>query len=284
MSATETSDSNLCHDIARAIAATADEDAQGATPEDWAKWAGLDPLDFESAFSRLMGVTPALFRKGYAPFGSSAALRERTTALNLEPDENLSGSSQLFDLSLRWFAEPGRLPAKHGKIRLTWGLFDSQFGRMLIESTETGICGLSFQVNGYEDEIVRRIEERLPKAKVVRDQEGLSHAASAIVTQKGELNLHFWGTPFQVKVWKALLSVPAGALSTYESVAVAAGSPRGARAAGGAVGKNPIPWLIPCHRIIRKSGNIGGYGGGLERKRSLLAHEFARCDASPKAD
>ena len=128
-------------------------------------------------------------------------------------------------------------------------------------------------------EAVEDLRRRWPKAKFVEDAAGLSGLVDPILGQRGETQLHLIGAPFQIKVWEALLAVPSGHVTTYSDIARVVGKPRAVRAVGTAVGRNPISWLIPCHRALRKSGALGGYHWGLPVKRALLAWESAAEEA-----
>ena len=120
---------------------------------------------------------------------------------------------------------------------------------------------------------------RWPKARFLDDADAIAPWVAAAFAGKGEARLHMIGAPFQVKVWEALLSIPSGQVTTYSELARAIGHPTAVRAVGTAVGRNPVSWLIPCHRALRKSGGLGGYHWGLPVKRAMLAWEAARAEA-----
>ncbi len=158
------------------------------------------------------------------------------------------------------------------------------FGEALLAVTDRGICALLFAAEGERHAVLDRLREEWSNARWVHDpgatggivQRIFAPAASA----KGPLTLYLRGTNFQVKVWEALLSIPAGRLTTYERIARSIGQPSALRAVGAAVGRNPIAFVIPCHRVIRKSGDLGGYHWGLERKRLILAWESGKSVAA----
>ena len=127
------------------------------------------------------------------------------------------------------------------------------------------------------------MQSRWPLATYSENREILLKSVSAAFSGNGQANLHLIGAPFQIKVWEALLSVPSGHVTTYSQIAGKIGHPKAVRAVGTAVGRNPISWLIPCHRALRKSGELGGYHWGLPVKRAMLAWESARLDASEAA-
>jgi AraC family transcriptional regulator of adaptative response/methylated-DNA-[protein]-cysteine methyltransferase len=146
--------------------------------------------------------------------------------------------------------------------------------------TDRGLCGLAFAAETGPDAAMADLRRRWPKASFVEDPEALAPDVRAAFAQKGETHLHLIGAPFQIKVWEALLAVPSGHVTSYSEIASAIGTPKAVRAVGTAVGRNPVSWLIPCHRALRKSGELGGYHWGLPVKRALLAWEAARADSS----
>jgi AraC family transcriptional regulator of adaptative response/methylated-DNA-[protein]-cysteine methyltransferase len=193
----------------------------------------------------------------------------------------LSGGGRLHDLFVRWEAmSPGEFARKGAGLKIYWGWFDSPFGPALVMGTEKGICGMGFSAEMGEEATMRDLVSRWPEADFVEEPARLRAWVLAAfggangATEKAPLVLI--GAPFQIKVWEALLSIPSGHVTTYSEIAEAVGSPRAVRAVGTAVGRNPISWLIPCHRALRKSGGLGGYHWGLPMKRAMLAHEAAQ--------
>ena len=150
---------------------------------------------------------------------------------------------------------------------------DTPFGPALIFVTRHGICGLGFGAEIGMDETKHDFMARWPKAQFMQSTEHLAHYENMLFEDERMLPLHLIGSPFYVKVWKALLEIPMGHASTYSNVALRAGNARAVRAVGTAIGKNPISWLIPCHRALRKDGSLGGYHWGLSIKRAMLAYE-----------
>ena len=196
----------------------------------------------------------------------------------------LSGSGRLHDMFLRWEAmSPGEFARGGDGLTVFWGWFDSPFGPSLVMGTDKGICGIAFAAETGEEAAMADMLSRWPKATFVEDPMMLRPwVLSAFGAQNNELSptpLYLIGAPFQIKVWEALLSIPSGQVTTYSEIADAVGNPRAVRAVGTAVGRNPISWLIPCHRALRKSGGLGGYHWGLPVKRALLAYESARAEA-----
>lgn len=150
---------------------------------------------------------------------------------------------------------------------------DTPFGPALIFATQHGICGLGFCTEIGMDESKHDFIARWPKAQFIQSVENLAQYESSLFDDDQTVPMHLIGSPFYVKVWKALLEIPMGHANTYSAVALRAGNVCAVRAVGTAIGKNPISWLIPCHRVLRKDGSLGGYHWGLSIKRAMLAYE-----------
>ena len=169
--------------------------------------------------------------------------------------------------------------AKGGEgLEILWGWFESPFGPALIMGTTRGICGIGFSAETGADAAMDDMRSRWPKAAYRQDQTTLAPLAKKAFPQDrgpSTAPLYLIGAPFQIKVWEALLQIPTGHVSTYSDIARLIGHPKAVRAVGTAVGRNPISWLIPCHRALRKSGGLGGYHWGLPLKRTMLAWEAA---------
>ena len=157
---------------------------------------------------------------------------------------------------------------------ITYGWFKSPYGSMLLSSTKNGICGLAFAGNSNKEAIKSNIFKYWPHANFHRDESFVSDYAASILENKYPLDIHMIGSPFQTTIWKALLKIPIGKVTTYSDIAYQIGNPSAVRAVATAIGKNPICLLIPCHRVIRKSGGMGGYRWGLNIKNNLLISEL----------
>jgi AraC family transcriptional regulator of adaptative response/methylated-DNA-[protein]-cysteine methyltransferase len=185
---------------------------------------------------------------------------------------------------VRWEAmSPGEY-AKHGAgLVINWGWFDTPFGRAIVMGTDRGICGLGFAAEIGEEAAFLDLRDRWPDAEFIQAPERLDgwvKTAFGMETENaGKAPLLLMGAPFQIKVWEALLSVPSGQVTSYSQIAQIVGNPKAVRAVGTAVGRNPVSWLIPCHRALRKSGAMGGYHWGLTMKRVMLAYEAAKAEA-----
>lgn len=205
-------------------------------------------------------------------------LRERRPVLEASYEAGLSGSGRLHDLIVNAEAvTPGELQRGGLGLTLRYGFHPTPFGECLIALTPRGICHLAFVGPVTRREALARLEHDWPLAPLHPDQNATrAAAAKAFPPPRGKvpaLSLHVKGTNFQLKVWRALLEIPAGEVTTYGALATKVGNPKASRAVGTAVGSNPVSYLIPCHRVIRASGELGGYAWGPDRKRVMLARE-----------
>lgn len=257
-----------------------DEGGEGLSLEQLAARTGMSPAHFQRVFSRWVGVSPKRYQQYLTLGHAKVLLRERFTTLEAALDLGLSGSGRLHDLFLRWEAmSPGEFARKGAGLEISYGWFDSPFGEALVMGTNRGLCGLAFTSETTREAAWDDLSGRWPNAQFVEKPDALRAWTQAAFSQKGNAELHLIGAPFQIKVWEALLSIPSGQVTTYSEIARAIGNPRAVRAVGTAVGRNPVSWLIPCHRALRKSGGLGGYHWGLPVKRAMLAFEAARADS-----
>jgi AraC family transcriptional regulator of adaptative response/methylated-DNA-[protein]-cysteine methyltransferase len=265
--------------IRRAIEAI-DAGGPGLSLEDLAREVGMSPAHFQRLFSAWVGVSPKRYQQYLALDHAKSLLADHFTTLETAQAAGLSGSGRLHDLFLRWEAmSPGDFARGGEGLTINWGWFESPFGKMLAMGTERGLCGLAFAEETGGSEAMDDLTARWPNARYVENAEAIRPWVEAALGQHGEARLHLIGAPFQIKVWEALLAIPSGQVTTYSEIARAIGHPKAVRAVGTAVGRNPVSWLIPCHRALRKSGALGGYHWGLPVKRALLAWEAARADS-----
>ena len=260
-----------------------DQGGEGLTLDELARQMDMSPAHFQRLFSAWVGVSPKRYQQ-YLKLGhAKALLAGRFTTLETARATGLSGSGRLHDLFLRWEAmSPGEYARGGEGLTIYWGWFESPFGPALVMGTEKGICGMGFAADAGEAAAMEDLCGRWPKARYVEDVMRLRPwVLSAFGGEQclSETPLFLIGAPFQIKVWEALLNIPSGHVTTYSEIAEAIGKPRAVRAVGTAVGRNPVSWLIPCHRALRKSGGLGGYHWGLPVKRAMLAWESARHDA-----
>lgn len=246
-----------------------------------AETAGLSPFHFQRVFTRYVGVSPKSF-VGHLTLGhAKEELARGSSVLGAALDAGLSGSSRLHDLCLKIEAmTPGDYARGGEGLVIDTGFHDCPFGVCLVMATEKGVCGLAFGDEGEEARIMEDMRGRWPRAVYRENPARAGRITQQIFeTKDGELALHLLGTPWQIKVWEALLAIPGGKLVTYRDVAGRLGNAKASRAVGAAVGRNPISWLIPCHRVLGSDGALNGYHWGLARKRSMLALEAARYDS-----
>jgi AraC family transcriptional regulator, regulatory protein of adaptative response / methylated-DNA-[protein]-cysteine methyltransferase len=241
---------------------------------------GMSPAHFQRVFSRWVGVSPKAYQQYLTIDHARRLLAARFTTLGAAHEAGLSGGGRLHDLFLKWEAmRPGDYARGGEGLTIRWGWFEGPFGRTLAMGTERGLCGIAFADEAGDEAAMADLRGRWPNADYVEDPGALAGWMAAAFGQSGEAKLYLIGAPFQIKVWEALLSVPTGQVTTYSEIARFIGHPKAVRAVGTAVGRNPISWLIPCHRALRKSGGLGGYHWGLPVKRALLAWEAARAEA-----
>ena len=239
----------------------------------------MSPAHFQRVFSRWVGVSPKRYQQYLALGHAKSLLRDHFTTLDTAHAVGLSGSGRLHDLFLTWEAmSPGDYARQGDGVTIRWGWFDSPFGPAITMATDRGICGLGFAGETGAEAAMGDMLARWPRAAFVEDPMAMRPMFDAVFDQKGEAALHLMGAPFQIKVWEALLTIPSGHVTTYSEIAQAVGNPKASRAVGNAVGRNPVSFLIPCHRALRKSGEMGGYHWGQPVKRAILAWEAARLE------
>ncbi|MDW4500138.1 bifunctional helix-turn-helix domain-containing protein/methylated-DNA--[protein]-cysteine S-methyltransferase [Sulfitobacter sp. D35] len=281
----DTSDASYHYRVMRRAIDLIDGAEDPLTLDAIAERMGMSPAHFQRLFSRWAGVSPKRYQQYLTLGHAKTLLRERFTTLEASHALGLSGSGRLHDLFLRWEAmSPGEYARDGSGLTIFWGWFESPFGPALVMGTDRGICGIALSAETGEAHAMKDMTGRWPKATFVEDVMRLRPwVLSAFGAQEGgrldPAPLYLIGAPFQIKVWEALLAVPSGQVTTYSEIAHSIGAPRAVRAVGTAVGRNPISWLIPCHRALRKSGALGGYHWGLPMKRAMLAYESARADA-----
>lgn len=255
-------------------------DAEGPslTLDDLAARMKMSPAHFQRLFSQWVGISPKRYQQYLTLGHARRLLAERHSTLSTAHEAGLSGSGRLHDLFLTWEAmSPGDF-AKGGEgLEIRWGWVGSPFGPALVMATAKGICGIGFAEVAGAPETFEDLARRWPKAGFVEDAAAVQPLAEGAFGGQAT-TLHLIGAPFQIKVWEALLAVPSGHVTTYADIASAIGHPQAHRAVGTAVGRNPISFLIPCHRALRRDGGLGGYHWGLPRKRAMLAWEAARTE------
>ncbi|MBI1243374.1 MAG: methylated-DNA--[protein]-cysteine S-methyltransferase [Alphaproteobacteria bacterium] len=252
---------------------------------------GLSPFHFQRLFTRWVGVSPKKFLQYLSLDRAKECLAGAGSVLDASFAAGLSGPGRLHDLFVAHEAvTPGEYKLRGAGLEISWGWADSPFGEALVLTTARGICGLAFAMPGADGKRAAfdDMKRRWPDAKFREDPAEVARIASVLfdpaARKKGaRLKLLLCGSPWQIKVWEALLTIPQGKLVAYDDIAQAVGKPSASRAVGTAVGANPISWLVPCHRVIRKSGAISHYHWGKPRKMAMIGWEAAHADASALA-
>jgi AraC family transcriptional regulator, regulatory protein of adaptative response / methylated-DNA-[protein]-cysteine methyltransferase len=241
---------------------------------------GLSEYHFQRLFTRWAGVSPKRFLQFLTKEGAKDLLDQSENLLDTTHQVGLSSLGRLHDLFITTEAvSPGEYKSQGAGVTIRYGIHPTPFGKCLIATTERGICHLGF-IQTSEGDAIDNLVADWKQAKMIEDYKATAPLVAPIFdlrynNHSKPLNVHLRGTNFQLKVWEALLQVPAGNVTTYEGIASRIGKPSARRAVGNAVGRNPIAVLIPCHRVIRKVGEFGNYRYGALRKKALLTREFA---------
>ncbi|MBW3630691.1 MAG: methylated-DNA--[protein]-cysteine S-methyltransferase [Gemmatimonadetes bacterium] len=240
---------------------------------------GLSDYHFQRLFRRWAGVSPKRFLQFLTAEYARGLLRDSWTVLDAAYEAGLSGPGRLRDLLVSVDGlTPGEARRQGAGVTIHHGVHSSPFGDCLVAATERGVCALTFLDEAGVPSALAGVAARWPSATLVESPEATRPLAERIFAERtaGPVRLHLDGTNFQIRVWEALLRIPGGSVVTYEQIANSLGSPRAVRAVGTAVGRNPIAYAIPCHRVIRKTGAFGEYRWGAARKRAILGWEAAR--------
>jgi AraC family transcriptional regulator of adaptative response/methylated-DNA-[protein]-cysteine methyltransferase len=244
-----------------------------------AEAAGVTPTELHHLFRRWCGLTPKAFLQALTLNHARELLRSSASVLDTAYEVGLSGPGRLHDLFVTHEAmSPGEWKAGGEGLTLTYGFHPSPFGTALVMTTVRGLAGLALADAGREKAALADMRSRWSKARYVEDAATTAPTARRIFDaslwrKEQPLRIVLIGTDFEIRVWEKLLTIPMGRLTTYSDLAATAGAPKAARAVGAAVGKNPICFVVPCHRVVGKSGDITGYHWGLTRKRAILGWE-----------
>ena len=246
----------------------------------------LSEFHFQKIFSRWVGISPKRFLQFLTKEHAKKLLKQSKNLLDVTYDSGLSSPGRLHDLFIHCEAvTPGEYKVMGKGLTIRFGFSHSLFGKCMIASTSRGLCALRFVRDMHKSEIIQSLKDQWPCADLIEDDPLIDTLVRRIFSfsnlpESAPLHLFVKGTNFQIKVWEALMAIPFGAAVTYQDIANHIGMPGATRAVGTAVGKNPIPFIIPCHRVIRKMGEFGQYGGGRERKMAMIAWESARRTAN----
>ena len=248
--------------------------------------AGVSATDLHHLFRRWCGLTPKAFLQALTLNHARDLLRSSVSVLDTAYEVGLSGPGRLHDLFVTHEAmSPGEWKAGGEGLTITYGFHPCPFGMALVMITPRGLAGLALADAGKERAALRDMKSRWPKAKYVEDFASTAPTArrifdAALWRKDQPLRVVLIGTDFEVRVWEKLLDIPMGKLTTYSDLAAKAGAPKAARAVGAAVGKNPSCFVVPCHRVIGKRGELTGYHWGLTRKRAMLGWEAGMAAAA----
>jgi AraC family transcriptional regulator of adaptative response/methylated-DNA-[protein]-cysteine methyltransferase len=246
-----------------------------------AKSVNLSEYHFQRLFTRWVGISPKRFLQFLTKENAKRLLAENSL-LDTAYQSGLSSTGRLHDLLVQTEAvTPGEIKHKGAGLKVKYGSHPTPFGKAFIAATERGICRLSFE----PEKALQALKADLGSAALEQDVTHTQHLIKEVFTPTSggtPLTLDLRGTNFQIQVWEALLRIPLGQVTTYQSIATAIGSPKATRAVGTAIGKNPVPLLIPCHRVIRATGEFGKYAFGSERKKAILGWEMAQ-NISPRS-
>jgi AraC family transcriptional regulator of adaptative response/methylated-DNA-[protein]-cysteine methyltransferase len=247
-----------------------------------AEAAGVSATDLHHLFRRWCGLTPKAFLQALTLDRARELLRSSASVLDASYEVGLSGPGRLHDLFVTHEAmSPGEWKAGGEGLTVTYGFHPSPFGMALVMETPRGLAGLALADPGKERAALADMRRRWPKARYVEDFAATAATARrifdpALWRPEQPLRVVLIGTDFEVRVWEKLLDIPMGRIDTYSGVASRIGAPKAARAVGAAVGKNPISFVVPCHRVVGKNGDITGYHWGLTRKRAMLGWEAGK--------
>jgi len=244
---------------------------------------GLSSYHFQRLFRRWAGVSPKRFVQYLTLDHARTALAEGRSVLETAYDSGLSSASRLHDLFVTFEAvTPGQFKERGGHVAIEYGYAATPFGEGFFALTTRGLCGLMFVAHGTRGAVTEDFRRRWPRASMRRNDEAARAVARRVfATREADtpLSLDLRGTNFQIKVWEALLRIPPAALASYADIASAIGQPTAQRAVASAVARNPVAYLIPCHRVIRSSGAFGAYRWGAAKKKALVGWEAAQRDA-----
>jgi len=247
--------------------------------EELAEHVGLSPHYMQRLFQEWAGVSPKQFLKYLTKTQAMERLRQGQTVLDAAVSSGLSGPGRLHDLIVTTEAmTPGEAKNRGLGLKVSFGYGKTPFGEALLGWTDKGICFLGFAHDEGRDRLWSHFRQQLPDAILSEETSQAEFKLTEIFTGSERKELRIWlrGSPFQLRIWEALLSLPTGVHCTYGQLATLTGNAGASRATGTAIGRNPVSWLIPCHRVINSLGTLGGYRWGVNTKQAMIGYEAAK--------
>jgi AraC family transcriptional regulator, regulatory protein of adaptative response / methylated-DNA-[protein]-cysteine methyltransferase len=275
--------------VRRAIAFISEHWRAQPTIEAIADAAGATPDELHHLFRRWAGLTPKAFMQALTLDHAKSLLRDSASILDAALDSGLSGPGRLHDLFVTHEAmSPGEWKSGGASMTLRYGFHPSPFGTAIVIATDRGLAGLAFADSGGEQAALADMQGRWPNATYVEAYLSTAPLAQRIFDPKlwrpdQPLRVVLIGTDFEVRVWETLLKIPMGKAVAYSDIANKINSPKASRAVGAAVGKNPVSFVVPCHRALGKDGKLTGYHWGITRKQAMLGWEAGQLSAAKAA-
>lgn len=272
--------------VRKAIAYISDNWRDQPSLDEISDHVGLSPSHLQRVFTRWAGLSPKAFLQAITIDHARGLLRDSASVLDATYAVGLSGPGRLHDLFVTHEGmPPGAYKTRGRGLLIRYGFHSSPFGQALVMVTDFGLCGLGFADEGAEQATLADMTSRWPEAEYVEDVQATAPWVKRIFDPgrwrpDDPLRVVFIGSDFEIRVWETLLRIPMGRASTYSDIAGHLGAPRAARAVGTAVGRNPISFVVPCHRVLGKSGGLCGYHWGLTRKRAILGWEAGLAKAA----
>lgn len=270
--------------ISKAIRYVNDNFKQQPSLDQIAEHVHLSPSHFQKMFTDWVGISPKKFLQyTTVSYAKNLIRKEQPTLFETSFQSGLSSTSRLHDLFISIEAmTPAEFKNEGKNLAIQYDHFHSPFGMVFYAATQKGICHLAFVTD--VDQGLQDLVLRFPQAKLVKNELPYRSDISKVLNQDfsdiKKIKLHLKGTPFQMKVWEALLQIPLGELNTYGQLATQVGDAKASRAVGTAIGNNPVAFLIPCHRVIRTSGKLGGYRWGTDVKSMIIGWEASKIHES----